>query len=223
MSLMESERESKRATYLTESTRRAFAENLTAAINVGGDDKEDSSQIKKMKLTELNEKTKISRSTLSKLVNGKTSNGTQANPDLETICRLAASLNISPAFLLMSSDDWKRLISMLDTLKDALCNNNIDNALAGATENAKVKVGLNLATDLKLYSETDFHLNTDSSGARQVEIERNLANEKKMQRLSILSTTAMTQHAAKSTKETVMLTAIGAILGASFSIKTPEV
>lgn len=65
----------------------------------------------------------ISRSTLTRLTRAPTSNSSgtgengAANPDLDTLCRLAATLNIPPAFLLMTPQDWNRLLSALDVIR----------------------------------------------------------------------------------------------------------
>src|SRR5450830_1988467 len=139
---------------LAASMRRTLAQNLTAALMVaGGNKKEIGDPVRKMKLTDLNRKTEIARSTLSKLTNSETANSVQANPDLETICRLAAALNLPPAFLLMSADDWQRLLGALNGLQLALSGPHLDKATFDATGNDKVSVGLRLAEKMGLYSD----------------------------------------------------------------------
>ena len=78
---------------LASSMRKTLARNLDFALEVAGVDDGDS--VKKMKLTDFSRKTKVARSTLTKLTLEKTSKGIQANPDLNTICRLAAAHRIA--------------------------------------------------------------------------------------------------------------------------------
>lgn len=197
--------------------RRTLAQNLTAALMVaGGDQKEIGSPIKKMTLTDLNNKTGIAKSTLSKLVHGETVSG-NANPDLETICRLAAALNLPPAFLLMSTDDWQRLLGTINGLAFVLSESCLDQQAFTATGNDKVSIGIQLVKKAGLYSENArFMLSTEDAGARQAEIARDLDTANEMRRLAILTTTAITQSSARSLNDLAMLTAIGAIFGANF-------
>lgn len=197
--------------------RRTLAQNLTAALMVAGSDQADNGDsVKKMTLTSLNDKTGIAKSTLSKLVHGETPSG-KANPDLETICRLAAALNLPPAFLLMSSDDWQLLLSAINGLSLALSGPYLDSSTFTATGNNKVSIGIQLAKHLKLYPDNEINTkDTANASARQSEMEQDINFANKMKRLAILTTTAITQGSAKRPDDIAMLTAIGAIFGANF-------
>lgn len=203
---------------LAASMRKTLAQNLTAALMVaGGDSKEIGNPIRKMKLADLYRKTDIARSTLSKLTSSNTTNTTQANPDLETICRLAAALNLPPAFLLMSVDDWQRLLGALNGLQSALSSPHLDYATLVVTGNDKVSLGLKLAEKMGLYSNhIRFKLSVEEGGARQAEMDRDIEHQNEMKRLAILTTTAVTQSSARNRDDIAMLTAIGAIFGANF-------
>jgi len=198
--------------------RRTLAQNLTAALTVaGGNSEKNGDSVKKMKLTDLNRKTAIARSTLSKLKNGETANGMQANPDLETICRLAAALNVPPAFLLMSTGDWQRLLGALNGLPAVLASPHLDDAVFAVTGIDKVSVGLMLAKKMGLYSERgQFKLGAEETGARQAEINLEIDSGNEMRRLAILTTTAIAQISAKNRNDMAVLTAIGAMFGANY-------
>jgi transcriptional regulator with XRE-family HTH domain len=197
--------------------RRTLAQNLSAALMVAGSTQEGDG-ITKMNLTDLNHQTDIARSTLSKLANGTTASGIQANPDLETICRLAAALNLPPALLLMSADDWQRLLGALNGLPQAMSGSFLNDLTSRATQGDKVRVGLILAEKLKLYPDkNNFKADEKEIGARQDEIDRDIDSRNEMKRLAILTTTAVVQRALKNPGDLSTLTAIGAIFGSSFN------
>ena len=76
---------------------------LVYALQVAG---EKDGQASSMSQTELATRSGISRHSignyLSKVAPSK-------SPDLETLCRIAAALNIPPALLILTRDDWKQL------------------------------------------------------------------------------------------------------------------
>jgi transcriptional regulator with XRE-family HTH domain len=202
---------------LAATMRRTLAQNLSAALMVAGNTQGDD-DITKMNLTDLNRQTDIARSTLSKLANGKTASGIQANPDLETLCRLAAALNLPPAYLLMSADDWQKLLGALNGLSQALSGSFLSDLTSRATQGHKVRVGLILAEKLKLYPDNNnFKADEEEVGARQDEIDREIDIRNETKRRAILTTTAVAQGAAKNREDLSILTAIGAIVGSSFN------
>lgn len=87
---------------LGEKTKKGFCSNLLKAALVSNF--RDTGEPTKITQEELSRKSGIARSTISKYFSGK-----EANPDLETICKLATALNVSPAMLLMSEEDWLQL------------------------------------------------------------------------------------------------------------------
>lgn len=64
----------------------------------------------------LHRSTGIARSTLRALRNPK--NGSEANPDLRTLSRLANAIGVPPAFLLMRPEDWEMLCGAINHLRD---------------------------------------------------------------------------------------------------------
>ncbi|ADR59759.1 XRE family transcriptional regulator [Pseudomonas putida BIRD-1] len=77
---------------------------------------------KKLSQQLLSDSSGVARSTISKYLTQES----EANPDLETLCRLAASLNISPALLLMTEDDWLHLAHGLVTVAQTINNEQFD-------------------------------------------------------------------------------------------------
>lgn len=71
------------------------------------DDEGNSSPMSRSMLQELSE---LSEGTISNLlVSDKAAKDKPPNPTLEVICKTAAALNVPPAMLLMTSDDWEKL------------------------------------------------------------------------------------------------------------------
>jgi transcriptional regulator with XRE-family HTH domain len=201
---------------LASSMRKTLARNLDFALEVAGVD--DGGSVKKMKLTDFSRKTKVARSTLTKLTREeKPSKGVQANPDLNTICRLAAALNLPPAFLLMSTSDWMRLLGALNGLQEALSGPHLDQKTLKDAEHDTVSCGVNLVEKMRLYSnKAPYALSPQEAGVRQQEIDQDIEHANAMKLLAIRSTTAITQSSAKNYREMATLIAIGAIFGANF-------
>ncbi|WP_339535512.1 helix-turn-helix domain-containing protein [Pseudomonas hunanensis] len=100
--------------------QKGLSANLLRAMQVAGS-REDG-RPKKLSQQLLSETSGVARSTISKYLTQQS----EANPDLETLCRLAASLNISPALLLMTEDDWLHLAHGLVTVVQTLNNEQFD-------------------------------------------------------------------------------------------------
>jgi transcriptional regulator with XRE-family HTH domain len=202
---------------LAATMRRTLAKNLSAALVVAGTTA-DSDGTTKLSLTDLNRQTDIARSTLSKLANGTTASGIQANPDLETLCRLASALNLPPAFLLMSDDDWQKLLGALNGLPQALTGSYLSDLISRSTHGDKVRVGLTLAEKLKLYPDNKKFVAEDKIHSEmRDEIDRDIERRNEIKHKAILTTTAILQGASKNRGDLSPLTAIGAIVGSNFS------
>lgn len=196
--------------------RSALAENLRSALSVAGENIEcdESLPIKKMSWAALSEKTGIAKSTIAKLLDNK-KNG---NPDLATLCRLAEALNVPPAFLLMTPADWNLITQTLPNLSTT--SGWVDNYLTNAVSRTdKVQIGIEIAKKLSLYSGRpkvylELH---DYAGVKKPEMDKLTRESTIRQRLSILTITAMIQHAARGREATAILTSIAAIFGANFN------
>lgn len=92
-------------------TRKALRGNLVRVMSVAGERDEGPAR---MTQSELTCRTGIARSTLAKFLSG--GDDAAINPDLLTLCRLGGALNVPPALLLMSTQDWTRLLSAIGGL-----------------------------------------------------------------------------------------------------------
>lgn len=201
----------RKRTGLTARTGEAIARNLTAVLNVAGG---DAYQSKPLPIARLHTEAGISKSTLFKL-SSKEPARECGNPDLETLCRLAAALKIPPGLLLMSQDDWSALIGAFAGLSMAVESPQLQ-ALAGKTSPAEMaEVGLRLAEALTLYPESVPKL-ADSDSPAYRALEREAADRNEGTRRAILSITALMQDQARDQHTLEFCTAIGAMMGAAF-------
>lgn len=93
------------AEHLLERVRQGLSSSLRRAIRGAG--RQKNGQPTRTTQVDLSKASGVARSTLAKYLNE--TNAELINPDLTTLCRLAYTLNISPAFLLLTSEDWRRL------------------------------------------------------------------------------------------------------------------
>lgn len=84
-----------------------FSGALARLMRVANTDEDGS--FAPLKQIDLGKESGVSRASLAKYLSA--THADPANPTLEVICKLAKALSIPPAFLMMSSDDWTRLIS----------------------------------------------------------------------------------------------------------------
>lgn len=104
---------------LFEAVSREFVEALRRSLNVAGLD--EAGEPKDMSQTALATRSGISRSTLAKYL-GTGQDEAAANPTLEVICRLADTLGVPPAFLLMRPKDWASIARGADHFIGAVQN-----------------------------------------------------------------------------------------------------
>jgi transcriptional regulator with XRE-family HTH domain len=121
-----------------------FVEALRRTMRAGNMD--ENGHLAAMTQHQLSIESDVGRSTIAKYLSGNQRD--PANPTLEVLCRLATTLGVPPAFLLMSGDDWVRICHAIDYLnrleKDSRYNkfatqitdagnkfNNVDIAEAG--------------------------------------------------------------------------------------------
>ncbi|WP_312800099.1 helix-turn-helix transcriptional regulator [Pseudomonas sp.] len=109
---------------LLRKVQRGFGSNLLRAMQVADFSKEG--EPKKLTQERLAKASGVARSTISKYL----AQQIDVNPDMETICRLASALNVSPALLLMSDEDWLRLAHATSTVAEAK-NDGLVNSIIG--------------------------------------------------------------------------------------------
>lgn len=102
---------------LFENVSRSFTEAVRRAMRVAAQSEEG--ELAQMSQTELAEHAKIGRSTLAKYL-GTKPDDLAANPTLDVVCRLAGTLGVPPAFLLMRPKDWASLAAGTLTFLRAL-------------------------------------------------------------------------------------------------------
>lgn len=88
---------------LFEAVSREFVEALRRSLNVA--DLDEMGEPTDLSQTALASRSGVARSTLAKYL-GTGQDEPAANPTLEVICRLANTLGVPPAFLLMRPKDW---------------------------------------------------------------------------------------------------------------------
>ena len=168
-----------RVDVLLQSVREGLAENLRRGLRVGGQDSEQGSSNQTQqepmdfKQEAFAKACGKSRATISSVLAG--------NPDLSTLCALAATLNISPAFLLMTKDDWSRIIQSVSTLigVSKSDNNELQGKLMKLFEGYKdgsdpivsqANLGFDVANQLGLYeAEAEVGNNDDKEAKKSIE------------------------------------------------------
>jgi len=102
---------------LLESISSNMAEAIRRAMRVASMD--DSGDLVPLSQTDLAEQSKVGRSTLAKCLSVGPDNPT-ANLTLEVLCRLADTLGVPPAFLLMRPKDWACIATATETFVRSL-------------------------------------------------------------------------------------------------------
>jgi transcriptional regulator with XRE-family HTH domain len=100
------------------STRRALGNALFRAMQVAGET--ESEYPVKLSQEALSAKSGVARSTIAKYLEAKSKDCTSVNPDLKTLCKLATALNVPPALLLLTPEDWSKLAQAATYLVDAV-------------------------------------------------------------------------------------------------------
>lgn len=102
---------------LFENVSRSFTEAVRRAMRVATQNEEG--ELGPLSQTDLAEQAKVGRSTLAKYL-GTGPEDAAANPTLDVLCRLADTLRVPPAFLLMRPKDWACLATGTLTFLRAL-------------------------------------------------------------------------------------------------------
>jgi len=216
--------ENKVSSKLLKKTRRALSENLYSVSQVAGT--KDDNAISSISTVAIHNKTRVARSTIQKIIDGQNNKG-PSNPDLETICRLASAFNISPAFLLMSSDDWKRLIFAINDMQTIVQTDRIlCKSIQLDIEANKLNAGLSLIKKLGTYPiSIKLEADENISESTLKELKDEISKNNDVKRQSILCMTAIAQNSANTISATssentkkqylATLTTLAAIFGAS--------
>lgn len=196
----------------------ALGSNMDKALEVAATEKDE--DVKRMSLTALQNKSTIHRTTLSNFADNK-----NPNPDLKTICKLAHALNVPPAFLLMTHDDWRQLISAINIMQNTVqADSKLSSYVKASIKSEKATAGLKLVKMLKMYPDKQERPD-DVDYQQRESIEQDLNRRNDIKRQSVLAMTAIAQNvgatvsANDSTKTReeylAILTTLAAIFGAS--------
>src|SRR5690606_12147980 len=102
---------------LFEAVSREFVEAVRRSLNVAALD--ESGEPRDMSQTALATRSGIARSTLARYL-GAGQEDEAVNPTLEVICRLAHTLGVPPAFLLMRPKDWASIARGIEHFLEAV-------------------------------------------------------------------------------------------------------
>lgn len=102
---------------LFEGVSRSLIEAIRRAMRVANQN--DDGDLEPLSQTELAERSGVSRSTLARYMRTGLEDAA-ANPTLDMICRLAYTLRVPPAFLMMRPKDWSAIATGLSTFLAAL-------------------------------------------------------------------------------------------------------
>lgn len=193
--------------------RAGFQESLRRCMGVA--DQREDGHPKRMPQTAFAKAAGVARSTVAKYL----SPDDPINPDLETLCRLAHSLNVPPAYLLMTREDWQRLAYAAAALVAAGRTSELAELVAlrpgvsGTLSPAQQALaGFDIAKRLGV-TPTDFDLPTESATDKALSSERTLMNDRT--RLSLLATCALPPLSSMAPQFEGVLLYLCAIIGAN--------
>lgn len=142
---------------LLRATSLSFGESVLRAMLVSSED--DGGEPKKMTQQELAQRSQVGRSTIAKYSALRNDEKMVANPDLETICRLASALHVTPAFLLMTPSDWSHLAQAAMYFSEAMSDekfvdtaNEMERSNVANTRSVAL-TGLDLAIKFNVYEK----------------------------------------------------------------------
>ena len=95
--------------------KQQLALNVVAALRVAGP-RNEQGKANKLRQVEVMSRTGMSRTTLRPLLN--TTESIQRNPDFTTLHKLAQSIGVPLAFLLMAPEDWRVMIKAIGAIND---------------------------------------------------------------------------------------------------------
>jgi transcriptional regulator with XRE-family HTH domain len=179
--------------------KEALAVNSTCALNVAGGISE-SGNVVHMKKGEVTGLVDLSSGTVTSL----TSSSLEPVPSLDSICKLAYALNISPAFLLMTPRDWGILLQAFGIFE-----------IFHKPEGEKEKTLLSILEDSTNKRHQGDSVKDGLEFMKQFRSDEYATDERLQQQKGILAMTALAQAAMKRQGKNINMqaTALGAFLG----------
>ena len=205
---------------LLEETRRALAQAIFHAMQVAGEPEDGYPT--KLGQEALAERAGIARSTVTKYLSSKDSGESQVNPDLETVCKISAALNVPPAFLLLTPSDWSKLAQAatdaVSSSQDTVARQIVFELARDRTGAAKRgEAGLRLAERLGVYQHR--RSSTFDAGDVPAHWAEAQAEARRRSQLGIVSATALPPLGDLNAEQRIILLSLCAILGASTNVK----
>ncbi len=181
--------------------QESLVTNLTRALRVAGGIS-PSGKILHMSKGELAALSGLSKGAITELTS--TVAAEDVKPKLETLCKLAYALNISPAFLLMTPRDWGLLLQAFGTLE-----------MLRNPEGEKEKPLISILEDAANARLLDDTVRGGLEFMKRLHDDEYSSDERLRQQKGILAMTALAQEAFKrqGTIRKMQATALGAILG----------
>lgn len=144
------------ASPLYDKVKRTVGSAVFRAMQVAGD--AEGSYPSKLSQQGLSQRSGVARSTISKYIEAKDNPDSVLNPDLKTLCRIARALNITPAMLLLTPEDWSRLAQAATFLREAVPDANVQRISAGMADSkagpaVRAQAGLQLARLFGVYRD----------------------------------------------------------------------
>ncbi|RQS90441.1 helix-turn-helix domain-containing protein [Burkholderia contaminans] len=185
---------------LFESAQNALHNSLLYALRVAGEDEDGQPcALSQMKLAK---RSGVSRQSIGNYLysEGDASRSVASkrevskNPDLDTLCRIAAALNIPPALLILTKDDWKQLALAAHQLPGIFEDEGIQQVVEKLNESKnprahdRAESGLQLAGRAELYKPVDDSL--AASGMRH-ELREEVLDRQRAQRRAIRVSSAI--------------------------------
>ncbi len=202
-------------------TRRALAQAIFHAMQVAGEP-DDGEYPAKLGQEALAERAGISRSTVAKYLSAKDSDESHVNPDLETVCKIAAALNVPPALLLMTASDWSRLAQAVTDAATSILDPVVKQTVTDLARDRlgavrRGEAGLRIGGRLGVHQ----HRRKSISDTKDVPTHwlEAQSEARRRSRLGILSATAIPPIGDLSTEQRIILLSLCAILGASTNQK----
>lgn len=201
-------------------TAKSFVLNIQKAMRVGGDSSAEYPTA--MTQSQLSKAAGVARSTLAHHKEMTSDNQRSPNPTLDKICRIADTLNVPPAFLLMRQQDWVRLFQAIEYYGTLRESHSVPSVLSdmgnlgNLTPIEQAKLAFGLARQFEVDGKPNKHV-LDSLSA---EDRKSMLDNEKSRRLSIYTSSILAPVKNMNRKEQVASLIVNVIFGAHYKPET---